>query len=110
MDAMEEKLNQVKVRVWIVFIFEENQNFVLCGQSKQNSGLGFKSCSKYSKSTVEGTHTFKQLTQGRNTLQRLLIWPIRCQDLLLSFSPWASQSASPLGTIKSQRSISLSAA
>lgn len=40
MDAMEEKLNRVKVRVWIVFIFEENQNFVLCGQSKQNSGLG----------------------------------------------------------------------
>ena len=47
MDAMEEKLNQVKVRVWIVFIFKENQNFVLCGQSKQNSGLGFKSCSEY---------------------------------------------------------------
>lgn len=78
MDAMEEKLNQVKVHVLIVFMFEENQNFVLCGQSKQNLGLGCKSCSEYSKSTVEGTHTFKQLTQGQHTPQRLLIWPICC--------------------------------
>ena len=41
--------------VLMFFIFEENQNFVLCGQSKQNTGLGCKSCSEYSKSTMEGT-------------------------------------------------------
>ena len=27
---------------------------------------------------LASTHTFKQLTQGRNTPQHLLIWPIRC--------------------------------
>lgn len=109
MDAMEEKLNQVKVHVLIVFIFEENQNFVLCGQSKQNSGLGCKSCSEYSKSTVEGTHTFKQLTPGpahtpASGLAHLLSWTC-CSHLAPGFLE-----VPPLGTITSQRSISLSAA
>lgn len=101
MHAMEEKLNQVKVRVLMFFIFEENQNFVFCGQSKQNTGLGFKSCSEYSKSTMEGTTRLQTADPGPEHnpasahLAHLLSWT--CSQLAPVFLevalPWGPSRA-----------------
>lgn len=90
MDAMEEKLNQVKVHVLIVFIFEENQNFVLCGPVNKTQGWDASPALSIV-SLLWKTHTFKQLPQGQHTPQRLLIWPICyhghcCSHLALGFS------------------------
>ena len=84
---MEEQLNKVKVRALFFFVFEENQNFVFCGQRSQTQGWDSSPALNVSPMWRE-PYTLKQLTQGQPQGQKspqcLLTWPIRCHGPALT--------------------------